>query len=365
MFYNYKQYPYLLVVVFALFSCANDDNYVPVDDNPEPESPVVFDINAVPYQTLSEYNFFEGTMSDLNPVYGVLPYDLISPLFSDYAHKKRFVWMPNNVTASYVNDYSPLNFPTGAVLIKNFYYDNVLPEGKTKILETRLMIKKEEGWTFANYIWNDEQTEATFDTEGKFVDFSWTENGTVKNVNYKIPSYSECFTCHNKYDTPVPIGPKPQNLNRNIDYPDGIKNQLSKWVEMGYLTNNYPTDINSIVKWDDPTQPLEMRVRSYLDINCAHCHSEQSYCEYAHVRFEFDKTSNPVNLGVCVDGTFIFDSAIHFIVSAGNAQKSIIYNRLNTTDPSIRMPLLGRTLIHEEGVQLIEEWINSLNYTCN
>ena len=104
-----------------------------------PVSPVNFNLDEIPYATLSEYNFFEGEIKDLDPVFGVLPYDLNSPLFSDYAHKKRFVWMPDGAKANYENDYSALNFPTGTVLIKSFYYDNVHPASKPKLYETRLM----------------------------------------------------------------------------------------------------------------------------------------------------------------------------------------------------------------------------------
>ena len=240
MLKNYILRTYVVFISLA-FSCQDDDSYVPLeDDDPVPESPVNFDINLVPYQTLSEYNFYDGTISDLNPVYGVLPYDLISPLFSDYAKKKRFIWMPDGVSAGYVSDYSGLDFHTGTVLIKNFYYNNVQPNNQKKIIETRLMIKKDEGWTFANYKWNDEQTEATFTTDEHELDLDWVENGETKNVRYRIPSFAECFTCHNKYDVPLPIGPKPQNLNRSFEYTTGSKNQLTKWVEMGYLNNNYP-----------------------------------------------------------------------------------------------------------------------------
>ena len=75
---------------------------------------------------------------------------------------------------------------------------------------------KYEGWTFANYQWNSEQTEATFTTDEHELDVDWIENGESKNVRYRIPSFAECFTCHNKYDVPLPIGPKPQNLNRSF-----------------------------------------------------------------------------------------------------------------------------------------------------
>ena len=100
-----------------------------------------------------DYNFFEGALKNLKPSFGVIPYKPVTELFSDYALKKRFVWMPNGTKANYVNDYSVLNLPVGAFLIKVFYYNNVQPSNSTKIIETRLMIRKASGWIFAEYIY--------------------------------------------------------------------------------------------------------------------------------------------------------------------------------------------------------------------
>lgn len=328
-----------------------------------PVSPVNFNLDEIPYATLSEYNFFEGVMKDLDPVFGVLPYDINSPLFSDYAHKKRFVWMPNGTKANYNSDFTPLDFPIGAVLIKNFYYDNVQPTNSTRIIETRLMYMTNDGWEFAKYVWNDEQTEATFTNAGSFTDVEWIENGQTNNVTYRIPSRNECFTCHNKFGTPVPIGPKPQNLNRDIIYTEGTTNQLQKWIDVGYLENNLPTSIVSTVKWDDDSQDLELRVRSYLDINCAHCHSEESYCEYRPMRFAFNENDDDTNKGVCVTPDTQIAGTSHIIVP-GNIDASVLRFRINSVEEQDRMPIIGRTLKHTEGVRLIEEWINSLNGEC-
>ena len=90
-------------------------------------------------------------MKNLAPVYGVVPYELSSPLFSDYAHKKRFIWMPAGVSATYVADNKILDFPVGTVLIKTFYYTTIQPGNVTKIIETRLMIRKDDGWKFYEY----------------------------------------------------------------------------------------------------------------------------------------------------------------------------------------------------------------------
>lgn len=356
-FYGTETFQYTICDITN--NCATGNVTVSVS----PVSTVVFDLGEVPYETLSEYNFFNGDLKDLNPTFGVLPYDLISPLFSDYAHKKRFVWMPDGTKANYDSDSKPLDFPIGAVLIKNFYYDNVQPSNTTRIIETRLMYLTAEGWEFAEYVWNDEQTEATFTESSSFVEIDWIENGQENSVNYKIPSRSECFTCHNKFGTPVPIGPKPQNLNRDYAYDGETSNQLQKWINYGYLEDNLPTSIVTTVKWDDESEDLHSRARSYLDINCAHCHSEESYCEYRPLRLAYSENENDVNKGVCVPPDTQI-SGTSFIVTPNNISTSVLHFRISSIEEQTRMPLLGRSLKHEQGVRLIEEWINSLNVEC-
>lgn len=331
-------------------------------------SPVNFDINNLPYPTLSEYNFFEGNIVELNPVYGVLPYELISPLFTDYAKKKRFVWMPTGEQSNYVSDSEIFDFPTGTILIKNFYYDNVLPENQTKMLETRLMIKMPSEWIFAEYIWNEEQTEAIYDMSGRNVPIEWLQEGQSQTVNYRIPSQDECLMCHKSVGEAIPIGPKPQNINSLFNYQEGSQNQLSKWEEIGYLHSNYPGSITTTVQWDDPEQPLELRMRSYFDSNCAHCHTTGGHCDYRPIKLAFNESADPINLGICVepdeDISFWIEEDPTHIVAPGDVDNSVLYHRMNTTEDAIKMPLTGRTLIHTEAVSLVAEWINSLENTC-
>lgn len=359
-----RQFYFLFFFTIALLSvgCSSDNG------EPEEISPVVLNLNEFPFEKLSEYNLFKSPLSELHPVYGVTPYEPISTLFSDYASKKRFIWMPDNVMATYTGDSESLDFPVGTILVKNFYYENVLPNNTKKILETRLMIKDTDKWLFANYVWNDEQNEAVYDMNGSFVDLTFQHNGVAKEVSYRIPNGAECVTCHNKTGVPLPIGTKPQSLNKNYNYADGSQNQLAKLKEVGYLTD-FPNAINTVVNYNDASQPLELRVRSYLDINCAHCHSDEGFCNYRKPRFGFSKTSDPINLGICVEHDE--DISIHIdgnpthIITPGSAEQSVIYYRLNTVKENIRMPLRGRTIIHEEAVDLVSQWINSLDNNCN
>ncbi len=374
MIKNYKKLILLLTLTLIIFSCSknDDENYTPIPN-------INVDLTKVPYPKLSEYNFFDGEIKNQIPLPSVLPYEPVSSLFSDYAHKKRFVWMPNGAKATFNEDDKALELPTGAVLIKTFYYENVQPNNTTQIIETRLMIKKQEGWIFANYVWNDEQTEAYYDLAGSFKSLSWKdENNNIKSVNYRIPNHVQCITCHKftqvinneEITTNIPIGIKPQNLNFSLNYSNQeSKNQLLKWIEKGYLENNFslPLENNTAINYNDESKPLELRVRSYLDINCAHCHLENRHCNYRPMRFGFSHTGQSngdgkTNMGVCVNTEDMqdFDPSLNKIINAGDAHRSMMFFRIFTENETYRMPLHGRTLIHQEGVSLIEQWINSL-----
>jgi uncharacterized repeat protein (TIGR03806 family) len=355
-----KQLFKLMLFSVLLYSCSKDEPYVDV----ELISPVNYELAAMPYANLSDYNFFEGDLKNLNPVYGVVPYELINPLFSDFSTKKRFVWIPNNLSAVYIDDSSIFDFPIGSILIKNFFYENVLPEMQNKIIETRLMIKKDEGWIFAGYTWNNSQLEAVFNLDGSNVNLQWSDNGVVSEVNYRVPSASECFTCHKRSDKAVPIGVRPRNLNKDLNYGDATMNQLQKWKDIGYL-NEVPSSIQTVLDWKNEENSLEQRVRGYMDINCAHCHSDNAHCSYRPLRLDYQSTEDLFNMGVCMTPDTELGNGTDFIVTPGNHSRSVLHYRMATVDEEHRMPLLGRTVVHQEAVDLVQEWINSLTLTCD
>ena len=121
----HRRYFLLIAVICGVWmACSKDENEPERDVTPQ-TVPLNIDVNLMPYPTLSEYNLYTGSnMADLVPNEGLLLYEPTTPLFTDYAKKTRYVWMPDGVSANYESDFSSLNFPDGAVLIKNFFYEN-------------------------------------------------------------------------------------------------------------------------------------------------------------------------------------------------------------------------------------------------
>lgn len=354
----------VLTFVFVFNSCSNkDDVYIPV-------SPVTVDLSLVPYSKLSDYKFFEGDIKLQNPSLNVVSYEPASSLFTDYASKKRFIWMPNGVKGNYIADNKIIEFPVGTVFIKTFYYTTIQPGNTTKLIETRLMIRKSSGWKFYEYLWNEQQTEANLVVGEDFVNGSsktitFTKpSGETITTDYRIPSDGECFACHKINETATPIGVKPQNLNHNITYNGVSKKILQKLVEQGYL-DTYPSSIVSTVDYHDTSKPVDLRLRSYLDANCSHCHQDQARCYYRSIRLPFSQTDIDSNIGICLIADEELSSTLQKIITPGNYSKSIMHFRLSSNDESERMPLLGRTVVHDEGVALLEAYISSLTQNCN
>jgi uncharacterized repeat protein (TIGR03806 family) len=326
---------------------------------------IALDVTKAPFKTLSEYNFFVGALNELKPNERLLPYDLNSSLFTDYAFKARFVFIPEGKSTEYDTTES-LKFPVGTCLIKNFYYpdDFKKQEGKRRIIETRLLIHRESGWDALGYVWNDEQTDAELKNAGDIKEISWLHyDGTKRTADYIVPTKSQCKGCH-WFDNAIrPIGPKIRNLNKDYNYEAGKANQLEKWVSMGLLTNlpavaSCPT----LPDWQDSVKyTLNERARAYLEINCGHCHNPKgpAYTSGFYVDW---LSKDPSALGICKSPVAAGKATGGrlFTIKPGSPQESIAVFRMESDDPSIRMPELGKQLIHTEGVVLIRQWIAAM-----
>ena len=309
---------------------------------------------------LSEYHFFEGPLADLRPAEGIIRYELNTPLFSNYAEKIRFFKLPEGAHISY-EDSLAFDFPTGTVLIKNFYFpkDFRRPEKGKRIIETRLLVNETDGWQAYPYIWNEEQTDAYYDPAGETTTVDYiSASGRRVRTNYVIPNKNQCKGCHVKNDKVLPIGPNARQLNR-LDA-GGKNNQIATWVALGIL-KGIPEDssIPKMAVWDDPaTGGVNARARAYLDSNCGHCHSPSGPANTSGLFLDFFE-NDPAHLGVNKSPIAAGRGAgnLNFDIDPGKPQNSILVFRMKTNDPAIAMPEIGREQIHREGVELIEQWI--------
>lgn len=318
-----------------------------------------------PPKLLSEYRFFVGNLADQKPNEGVVPYDLNTPLFSDYAAKYRFVWMPKGKSAKYEAE-DVFDFPVGAVLIKTFAFLHDLRDASKgqRIIETRLLVHRPKGWDALVYVWNEAQTDATLNVAGTTRDVTWTHtDGRTRSSNYIVPNVNQCKGCHVLDKAFVPIGPKARNLNKTYAYDSGIANQLDYWAQAGYLEGTpSPSAAPKLAVWNDPsTGTVDDRARAWLEINCAHCHNPKGPANTSGLDLRFSQR-DPIKWGVMKTPVAAGrgSGGRSYDIVPGKPDESILTFRLESTEPGIMMPELPRRLVDEESLPLIREWITSL-----
>ena len=317
-------------------------------------------------QKISDYNLFLGDPHDLITTSDYTTYEIITPLFSDYAYKHRAIYIPPSKKIIY-NDKKVFDFPVGTIIAKTFYYPYDFNDNSKSISlkETRIMIHQKDGWVGLPYIWNEEETEAFLEVAGDIKKAKWIDrNNANQSINYIVPNLNQCKGCHLNNNIFKPIGPTARQLNMNLTYGGEIKNQLIKWSELGYFsTPPNMSEAPKIAKWDDPSSgSLNDRARAWLDINCAHCHNKKGPANNTGLHLDYYET-NLKALGINKTPVAAGRGSGHlkYDIVPGNPDESILVYRFKSTDPGIMMPELGRTMVHKEGLELIREWILNLN----
>ncbi len=320
----------------------------------------------------------------------VVPYDLNTPLFSDYAHKLRTMWMPAARAATYSATAS-FDFPVGTIFSKTFYYPRAgggaaavsrtydqsrdfsgqgLDLANVRLIETRLLVRREQGWEALPYVWNADQTDAELARTGDEVALDLVgAGGERESFTYVVPNQNQCAGCHVtdlRTKSIMPLGPKARYLNRDYRYADGVQNQLAYLQKVGYLAGlPQSSEVPRTANWMDTSQPLEARARAYLEVNCGHCHNPKGAADTTALNFDV-ATPLDRHLGLCKPpvaagrgtGDHLFD------IVPGHPDDSILPFRMATKEPGVMMPEQGRDIVHREGVELIRAWIAAMPGNC-
>lgn len=393
----------LFGVVFVLLaSCAREDG----------AAAPVYHAEGYP-ERLSDWRLMATDNGVLELNAGAVPYDLATPLFSDYALKLRTVTLPKGEAADYEAD-DAFSFPVGTIISKTFYYpqiagewsgdvtvgpepvmvDGVMPLKGYRLIETRLLVHRPEGWVAIPYVWNEEQTDAVLRRTGEVIRLVLHRpDGREEAFSYLVPNQNQCAGCHAANNTTrklSPIGLKARHLNKPSTFAPGF-NQLDHWVLSGMLKYApilrdatlraapqdevplHPEEARSAVtkdaprsaSWTDETQSLDARARAYLDANCSHCHSDVGPADTSGLDLRPHIPFGP-SYGACKStiaagggsGGRLYD------IVPGKPEDSIFVYRMETTKPGAMMPELGRAVAHEEGVKLIADWIAAMGGGC-
>ena len=294
---------------------------------------------------LSAFGLFAGN-DPARPV-ASFDYTLNTPLFSDYAEKHRFVSIPAGKKAEVADD-GTIAFPVGTVIVKSFGWHD---RNGGRPVETRLLIHRAKGWVALPYIWDADGKDASLAIAGRRVPVSFeSPGGGAHSIQYGVPNKNQCKECHSRVGAIVPIGPKARNLVLPATMSADAKR---RWFDR-------PEALKPVMpRWDDPgSGSLQDRARAYLDVNCAHCHNPEGSASNSGL---FLRWTDPVNvnygIGKRPTAAGRGSGGMEFAIAPGEPDRSFLIYRLESTEPGIAMPELGRSTVHKEGAALLRQWI--------
>jgi uncharacterized repeat protein (TIGR03806 family) len=308
--------------------------------------------------TLSDTGVF-ADLSDLSPNPGIVAYEVNLPSWKDHAQKRRWFSVPGPALIHYSAD-EAWAAPTGTVWVKHFELEleRGNPTTATRV-ETRLLVKWDDGVYGLSYAWNAAGDEAFLVPEGGTnIVYSIDDGGIPIDQTWTIPGRNACLNCHTEAGG-FTLSFNTRQLNREAPIFGSPANQLGALSQAGYF--DQPVQQLEVLPRfagpDDPSQSLEYRVRSYLAVNCVHCHQAGGPTPAA-----FDTRA-----ALTLFETGLIDGAVQVsggdpakrLVVPGDLANSVLLHRLQAVSGAGRMPPLGPNLHDPQAIQLLVDWINT------
>lgn len=336
---------------------------------------------------LSQTGLF-NSVDEHTPAAGVVPFEVNAVQWSDHAEGERWLGLPGDSSVGVQLRPTRLagsmfrrlmDYPKDAVLMKTLSLELTRGDPSTeRRIETQLLHFNGYDWRGYSYRWNDEQTDAELvEASGDVATFKVSDRdapGGIRHQSWRFPSRMECIRCHNPW-AEFSLAFNIAQLNRPVEEAGGHRNQLEQLYESGVLHDVPPevspddefavieeplppADRPRLVDPYDETGDLRQRARSYLHVNCAHCHRFNGGGS-ARIYLPFDKSIYKTE---AVDtrpsqGAFAIDDAR--IIAPGAPYQSVLYFRMAKTGAG-HMPHLGSTLIDARGLQVVHDWIQQL-----
>jgi len=281
----------------------------------------------------------------LTPPAGAIPFDVQVPLWSDAAEKTRWLFLPKDSKIGSLKGTvdGDLDYPIGTVMVKHFKLQG-------KIIETRLLVHRKNGeWSGFSYEWNDEATDAALLSEAK--------EKLIGGQTWSYPNRSQCLQCHTNA-AGRSLGPTTAQLNTFHDDLGEVKSQLAELKRLNIFSFDVDESIQYASLGNDDA-PIADKARAYLDSNCSGCHRPGGGAGRAEIDLRagvpFSETGL-CNIASKVDNLGVVNGKL---IVPGDVYSSLLAIRVSTRE-AYKMPLLGSNVVDDEGVTLINSWIDSL-----
>jgi uncharacterized repeat protein (TIGR03806 family) len=231
------------------------------------------------------------------------------------------------------------------------------------MIETRLLVLRDDGWFGLPYLWDATETSAVYTPQGATVNSNLlTDEDELLNVDYSVPARTDCGSCHFGAGGDVPIGPVARNMNR--DWPWKAENQLDGLSREGLLLYAPPSDQVPVLPiWNDPADgTVAERARAYLESNCAACHNPAGRAGFTGLWLEADRPLGTAT-GVCKQPVAAGSAnlGLTYGIEPGDPSRSILVQRMADLRPAIKMPEIEKATVHTEGLALITQWVEEMN----
>ena len=304
---------------------------------------------------------------------GVRRFDIVSPQWQDHATAERFLAVPGTGTVRDVEDRKPLpgaaswhtfryQFPADAVLVKTLSLDAAQGDpASARRVETQLAHFDGTGWNYYTYAWRPDQSDADLvpadGAEATITVRDPAYAGGVREQTWQFASRAQCGQCHNSW-AEFTLAFRPDQLNRPVDTPGGVTNQLADLAAAGFVTRvGKPVENEATLADPHGAGPLADRAKAYLHANCGHCHR---FGGGGAVDFQLHSESDLADAKLRarpVRGTF--DIPDPKVIHPGKPGQSVALYRMAKFGGG-RMPHLGAELPDPRGLKLVSDWIASL-----
>jgi len=304
------------------------------------------------------------------PAPGLIPYTLNQPAWADGAVATTYVAVPRRpgpLTPDEQIRLRPTNawvFPAGTVFVKNLDLplDERHPAAPPRRLETQILVRDANGAVYGlTYKWRPDQRDADLQTTGSTEDLLVTNATGIRTQTWTYGSPADCLTCHTPVASYV-LGVNTRQLNGPLTYPaTGITdNQIRTLNHLGLFSP--AIDETGIAQYPkltplaDTHAPVAERARSWLDANCSECHRPGGVANF-DARYDTALASQHLtNFPAGVSLGLVNPE----IIAPGDLTRSVLFARVNTNAPTLKMPPLGRNRIDTDAVQTLSTWITQM-----